>query len=117
MKPENNTENKVYSDDSIRMAIEILQTDIRINDARLSDAIDHGDGLLVLYEIVNEKVLFLRKKRLDLQAKLDSISLKSHPVIGVNCDIHGEPFSVTNAEVCQPEGAKKAMYTKETYEL
>jgi len=57
-----------------RMAMEILRTDMRITDARLSDAIDHEEGLRSLHDAATDRVALLRSIKRDLQARVDSIS-------------------------------------------
>lgn len=81
MKPENNTENKGGSDcqespvssSSERLAMDMLRTDMRINDARLSDAIEFEEGLRSLLNAVTDRVALLRSVKRDLQARADSI--------------------------------------------
>lgn len=53
--------------------MEILRADMRITDARLSDAIDHEEGLRSLHEAATDRVALLRSIKRDLQAKSDSI--------------------------------------------
>jgi len=53
--------------------MEILRTDMRITDARLSDAIDHEEGLRLLHDAATDRVALLRSIKRDLQARVDSI--------------------------------------------
>jgi len=88
MKPEINTETakpiqtggdqavvqkRLVSGSSERLAMEILRTDMRITDARLSDAIDHEEGLRCLHDAATDRVALLRSIKRDLQARVDSI--------------------------------------------
>lgn len=57
-----------------RMAMEILRADMRITDARLSDAIDHEEVLRSLHDAANARVALLRSIKSDLQARVDSIT-------------------------------------------
>lgn len=61
------------SGSSGRLAMEILRTDMRIIDARLSDAIDCEAGLRALHDAANDRVALLRSIKRDLQARVDSI--------------------------------------------
>lgn len=54
------------------MAMEILRNDMRITDARLSDAIDHQEGLRALHDAASDRVALLRSIKRDLQARADS---------------------------------------------
>ena len=89
MKPEINTETaepvqtggdqavvheRLVSGSSERLAMEILRTETRITDARLSDAIDHEEGLRALHDAANDRVALLWSIKRDLQARADSIS-------------------------------------------
>lgn len=65
---------RLVSGSSERLAMEMLRTDMRITDARLSDAIDHEEGLRALRDAANDRVALLRSIKRDLQAKADSIS-------------------------------------------
>jgi len=58
---------------SERLALEILRADMRITDARLSDAIDHEEGLRALHDAAKDRVALLRSIKRDLQARVDSI--------------------------------------------
>ena len=51
-----------------------------ITDARLSDAIDHEEGLRALHDAANDRVSLLRSIKRDLQARADSISSANVPV-------------------------------------
>ena len=56
-----------------RLEMEILRTDIRITDARLSDAIHHEEGLRSLHNAATDRVALLRSIKRDLQTRVDSI--------------------------------------------
>jgi hypothetical protein len=60
-------------------AMEILRTDMRITDARLSDAIDHEKRLRALHDTATDRVALLRSIKRDLQARVDSISSPNEP--------------------------------------
>jgi hypothetical protein len=64
---------RFYGGSSARLAMEILRTDMRITDARLSDAIDCEEGLRALHGAATDKVALLRTIKRDLQARADSI--------------------------------------------
>jgi hypothetical protein len=89
MKPEINTETeetvqtggdqafaqaRLVSGFSERLAMEILRNDMKITDARLSDAIDHEEGLRSLHIAAVGRVVLLRTIKRELQARVDSIS-------------------------------------------
>lgn len=64
---------RLVSDSSERLAMDILRTDMRITDARLSDAIDCEEGLRALHDAATDRVALLRSIKRDLQARADSI--------------------------------------------
>ena len=64
---------RLISGSSERLAMDILRNDMRITDARLSDATDHEEGLRALHDAANARVELLRSIKLDLQARVDSI--------------------------------------------
>lgn len=64
---------RLVSGSSERLTMEILRTNMRITDARLSDAINHKEGLRALHDAANDRVVLLRSIKRDLQARVDSI--------------------------------------------
>jgi hypothetical protein len=64
---------RFYRGFSKRLEMEILRSDMRITDARLSDAIDHEEGLRSLHDAAIDRVTLLRSIKRDLQARVDSI--------------------------------------------
>lgn len=65
---------RLVSGCSENLAMEILRNDMRIIEARLSDAIDHEEGLRTLHAQAEAKVVLLRAIKRDLEARVDSIS-------------------------------------------
>jgi len=65
--------NDEAGDEATCSLLVILRTDMRITDARLSDARDHEEGLRALHAAANDRVAWLRSIKRDLQSRVDSI--------------------------------------------
>jgi hypothetical protein len=57
-----------------RIAMEMLRKEIGIVEARLSDAIDHEEGLRALHDASSDRVALLRSLKSDIEAMAASIT-------------------------------------------